>query len=211
MSQRPGLLDRAKRLPLPILFLSIALAGLLLGASAWSIYSGIFHNTSGNTPNMQRSPSTHPATSGTQSSGSVSPLIFGTNMGLFNSQDQVLTSAPTRTLLQQIHIQIIRMPVRSTLSEAVEIQAAQIIKSLGATPLVILRGAVDQNVVSDDTRFINEMNRIFGKNIVYYEYGNEEDLLGVPVTTYTASWNAVIPQLKRLALNGHFIGPVTYH
>jgi hypothetical protein len=138
-------------------------------------------------------------------------LIFGTNLGLFDSQDQVLTSATTRTLLQQIHIQIIRMPVRSTLAEAVEIQAAQIIKSLGATPLVILRGAVDQNVVRDNTRIVNDMNRIFGKNTVYYEYGNEEDLLGVPVTTYTASWNAVIPQLKRLALNGQFIGPVTYH
>jgi mannanase-like protein len=211
MPQRPGLLDRTKRFPPPLLVLSIALAGLILGISVWSIYAGIFHNASSSTPNMQRGTSTHPATNGTQSSGAVPPLIFGTNLGLFNSQDQVLTSATTRTLLQQIHIQIIRMPVRSTLSEAIEIQAAQIIKSLGATPLVILRGAVDQNVVSDDTHIINDMNHIFGKNTVYYEYGNEEDLLGVPVTTYTASWNAVIPQLRRLALNGQFVGPVTYH
>ena len=212
MLQKPGPLDHVKRLPLPILFLCIALAGLLVGVSAWSIHSGIFHDASGNTSSTnQRDAATHPPMNGTQASGPVSPLIFGTNMGLFNSQDQVLTSATTRTLLQQIHTQIVRMPVRSTLSEAAEVRAAQTIKSLGAIALVVLRGAVDQNVVADDMRIINDMNHIFSKNTVYYEYGNEEDLLGVSVTTYTASWNAVIPQLKRLAPNGQFIGPVNYH
>jgi hypothetical protein len=54
------------------------------------------------------------------------------------------------------------------------------------------------------------MNSIFGNTLVYYEYGNEEDLLGVDVSRYTASWNAIVPRLKHLALNGQFIGPVNF-
>jgi hypothetical protein len=142
--------------------------------------------------------------------GSISPLIFGTNLGLFDAHDQVLTSASTRTLLAQMHTPIIRMPLRPSLSDAVEVQAAQAIKQIGATPLVILRGVVDTNVLSNDTRAINSLNTVFGNSTVYYEYGNEEDLAGIKVSQYVASWNSVIPQLQRLAPNARFIGPVNY-
>ena len=181
----------------------LALVAILTIVGIWGSLSGVF----------QGAFAEHPGNTTTQSvkvSPPVSPYLFGTNMGLFNSNDQLLNSANTRNVLAQMHPRIIRMPVRSSLSEATEVQAAQIIKSLGAIPLVILRGAVDQNVLADDTTIINDMNRIFGSSIVYYEYGNEEDLLGVDVTTYTASWNAIIPQLKRVALQGHFVGPVNF-
>jgi len=102
------------------------------------------------------------------------------------------------------------MPVRSSLAENTEVQAAQIIKNLGAAPLVVLRGAVDPNALADDTRIIQDMNRIFGSSIVYYEFGNEEDLAGVDVTSYVMAWNSIVPKLKPLALHGHFIGPVNY-
>jgi hypothetical protein len=155
--------------------------------------------------------SSHPtATTGTKINTPVSPLLFGTNLGLFNSNDQVLTSSTARSLLQQIHMRIIRMPLRSSLAEATEIAAAQAIKSLGATPLVVLHGARDSDALNIDTRMIRDMNRIFGKSTVYYEYGNEDDWNGVDVTGYTNSWNAIIPQLKRMALNGQFVGPVNY-
>jgi hypothetical protein len=148
---------------------------------------------------------------GMQNTGSPTSLLFGTNMSLFDSTDQVLNSAATRTLLGQIHPGIIRMPTRTTLSQATMVQAAQIIKSLGATPLIILQGRdITPNALAYDTNIINAMNTIFGKSLVYYEYGNEEDLLGIPATNYTASWNSLIPQLKSVALNGQFIGPVNY-
>ncbi|MDQ6660542.1 MAG: hypothetical protein M3Z24_06210 [Chloroflexota bacterium] len=146
----------------------------------------------------------------TTTNNSVSPLLFGTNMSLFDANDQMLLSTNTRTQAQQIHLRIIRMPVRASLSLATEIQAAQAIKNIGAIPLVILRGEVDNTVLADDTRIINAMNKVFGKNVVFYEYGNEEDLLGVDVNRYTSSWNAIIPQLQRIALHGHFIGPVNF-
>ena len=172
---------------------------ILLGLTTWGLAGGVF----GGVPAQNNKGSV-------QLAPAVSPLLFGTNMGLFDSNDQVLTSSTTRSLLQQMHVRIIRMPVRSSLSEATEIQAAQVIKSLGAVPLVVLRGAVDSNVLADDSLIINDMNRIFGNGVVYYEYGNEEDLLGVDVNGYTASWNAVVPQLKRLAPQGQFVGPVNF-
>jgi hypothetical protein len=168
--------------------------------------------TSATTPASTATPTGSAQTGATPlaATATTSQLIFGTNMSLFDAHDQVLTSAPTRTLLIQMGTPIIRMPLRSSLSDAVEEQAAQAIKQIGATPLVILRGAVDSNVLADDTRAINYINTIFGNNTVYYEYGNEEDLAGVKVSQYIASWNSVIPQLQRLAPNGRFIGPVNF-
>lgn len=183
--------------------ISICLVLIAIGAGIWGITSGVFGGAhAGNSQQTK--------TGASNLAQPISPLLFGTNLGLFNSNDQVLASATTRSLLQQTHTRIIRMPVRSSLSEATEIQAAQIIKNLGATPLVVLRGAVDPNVLADDSRIVNDMNRIFGNSVVYYEYGNEEDLLGVDVNGYIASWNAVVPQLKRLALHGQFVGPVNF-
>src|SRR5215469_1205646 len=182
---------------------SLGLIALLLGFAIWGVLSNAFRGAhAGNTSQT--------STTTLSLASPVSPLLFGTNMGLFDNNDQVLTSAATRSLLQQIHIQIIRMPVRSSLSETTEIAAAQAIKSVGAIPLVVLRGAVDPNVLADDSLIVNDMNRIFGNNLVYYEYGNEEDLLGVDVNGYTASWNTVVPQLKRIALHGQFVGPVNF-
>jgi hypothetical protein len=54
------------------------------------------------------------------------------------------------------------------------------------------------------------MNSVFGNSTVYYEYGNNEDILQVSAKQYTDSWNANVGVLKRLAPNGSFIGPVTY-
>ena len=200
MFQQPRKQNNRKRLFATVI--SIASVSILLVVGIWGALSGVLRGAFANT--------SHRSTQNIQSSPAVSPLIFGTNMGLFDSHDQVLNSATTRSLLQQIHVQIMRMPVRSSLPNAIEIQAAQTIKNLGAIPLVTLRGEVDSNVVADDTTIINDMNSIFGNSIVYYEYGNEEDLLGVSVDKYTLSWNTVIPQLKQIALNGQFIGPVNF-
>jgi hypothetical protein len=199
MTPKPG---KPKRLP--FLIGSVAMVALLLGIGI----SLLKQNNAGKPPIDAHSN----VTTGTHNTnGAVSPLLFGTNLSLFSSNDQVLNSPGTRAQLQHMHIRIIRMPVRPELSNDTEIQAAQAIQSIGAYALVVLRGAVDTTVLADDTRLINDMNSVFGKTVVYYEYGNEEDLLGVDVNRYTDSWNTIIPQLKHIALNGQFIGPVNYH
>ncbi len=140
----------------------------------------------------------------------VSPLLFGTNLGLFTADDQVVTSATTRALMQQIHIRIVRIPLRRSLPDALEVQAEQAVKSIGAIPLVVLNGLRNPNALADDTRMIQDSNSVFGDSLVYYEFGNEDDFNGITISNYTQGWNTLIPQFKRLAHNGKFIGPVSY-
>jgi len=218
MSENPkSAQNKLKHIPRPVrIVTSIALIAFLMGMGTWLLYQKITTNQhKGTALSVTSQKAATPTPIQIQipaipANTPVSPLLFGTNMGLYDSNDQVLNSTVTRAALQQIHMRIIRMPVRASLSEATEMQAAQTIKSLGAAPLVILRGQLDKNVVADDIRIVKDMNTIFGQNTVYYEYGNEEDLQGVPVTQYTSSWNTVVPQLKRIALHAHFIGPVNF-
>jgi hypothetical protein len=179
---------------------------LLIGGIVIAMFSTAPQGEKSNKPAPGKTPATTPVAT------PVSPLLFGTNMGLFDKNDQVLTSATTRQILQQqLKTPIIRMPLRDKLPDEVTFQAARTIKSLGAIPLVILQGdEINPKALELDTRIIKGMNTIFGKSIVYYEYGNEEDLLGVPKDQYTESWNRLVPQLKKIAQNGHFIGPVNY-
>ena len=156
---------------------------------------------------------TTPVTSPTTPRSTIvgSSLLFGTNMVLADGSDQMLTSSTTQSLLQQIHIQIVRMPLRTGVPESVNVLAAQMIRNIGAVPLIILHSSPDAQSQASNILMITDMNRIFGNGIVYYEFGNESDFNGVSATAYTASWNASIPALKRAALNGQFIGPVNYH
>jgi hypothetical protein len=131
-------------------------------------------------------------------------------MGLFDSNDQVVTSTTTRALMQQIHVRIVRIPLRRSLPNQLEVQAEQAVKSIGAVPLVVLNGLRDPNALADDTRMIQNTNSVFGDSPVYYEFGNEDDYNGITISRYTQGWNTLIPQFKRLARNGKFIGPVSY-
>lgn len=196
MQTRP---ETSRQLPPIFILLITALVVLVIGGSTWYFL------------NKPQEHTTLPTATATPKNNTISPLLFGTNLGLFNANDQVLRSEPTRALLQQMHPRIIRMPVRQELTLAVEIQAAQVIKTLGAIPLVVLHSVSGPNVVAEDTSIIKAMNTIFGKSIVYYEFGNEDDWTGVNASTYTTAWNQVIPQMKQVALNGQFVGPVNYH
>ena len=191
-----------------IIALSIVVLLLLLGTGTWFLFNNQPHQSG----QVNATPTEVPTPTPTQDPNAPSPLLFGTNLGLFNQNDQVLRSEPTRTALQQLHPRIIRIPVRPELTEAVEIQAAQVVKGLGAIPLVVLHsvnGSTD--IAAADIRTIKDMNNIFGKSVVYYEFGNEDDWTGVTAATYTNAWNQIIPQLKQVALNGQFVGPVNFH
>ena len=143
-----------------------------------------------------------------KAASTVSPLIFGTNLGLYDASDQFLTSAATRQQMKNIHVSIVRMPIRSVGCPATwEVQAAQDIYDLGMIPIVILKFS-QTDPASAGKCVVQQMNNIFGSSVVYYEFGNERDINGVDQTTYTNTWNSVIPQLKPVALNGKFVGPV---
>ena len=198
-----------KEYRIPIIVISVVLVVALLGTSLWFLLGQGSANKTPATTHVEVTKTATPKP--TAQAEPVSPLLFGTNLGLFDNKDQVINSTTTQSLLQQIHTQIIRMPVRKSLSNATEIQAAQDIKNMGAIPLVVLHGASSPTALADNSIIVQDMNTIFGKSIVYYEFGNEEDYFdGIDATTYTNGWNKTVPQLKKLALNGNFIGPVNY-
>jgi hypothetical protein len=155
--------------------------------------------------------STQPAGSQPLPVGATSSLL-GTNLNLHSSSDLILTSAAAQNLLRQIGPGFIRIPTPDSLSEASLTKAAQVVKSMGAKPVVILDGdKINPNALENDKRIIQIMNSVFPGQVVYYEYGNEQDFFGpVSAKDYTDSWNRIIPELKKIAPAGHFIGPVNY-
>jgi hypothetical protein len=223
MAHTPDPLDRSGPLPRPLLLLiSLILICLIIGVGSWAFYNTHFLSitlTPTPTPRPTATPAptaiTVPSQQMTPSAlaGPVSPLIFGTNVSFFDNKDQILNSSTTRSLLQQIHPTIIRMPTRqNTLTLDLEIQMAQIIKNLGASPLIILQGPNTSNPLDYNTHLIQAMNTIFGTSLVYYEFSNEEDYFHhTSAQDYVSAWNSMIPTLKPLATNAQFIGPVTSH
>ncbi|GCE20328.1 hypothetical protein [Dictyobacter kobayashii] len=201
----PQLTSGRKKWLLPVfLFISITIIVALVSIGIWVFQDGPLTNPiSGKPTAITFFPSSH-------SNTTISPLLFGTNMALFDTHDLLLTSEGARVRLQGLHPGIIRMPVRASLAEETEMRAARTIKELGALPLVNLRGEVDANVLADDARIIQDVQQVFNNSSVYYEYGNEEDLQGVTAERYAASWNRIVPQLQRLAPQAHFIGPVNF-
>lgn len=149
------------------------------------------------------------AANGTGGRGGTLPLIYGTNMSLYDTTDQVVNNPATQRRLEQAHMPIIRMPFRHSLPNAYEVRALQTIKHIGAIPLVIVHGATDPTALADDRHLIRLVQSVFGNSAVYVEYGNEADLAGIDVAHYVASWNQVVPHLKAMAPTYKFIGPVT--
>ncbi|TMC23189.1 MAG: hypothetical protein E6J34_03725 [Chloroflexi bacterium] len=148
--------------------------------------------------------------SATPNNGAASPLVFGTNLSLYDTHDLTISSQKAQQLMQKIHVSIVRMPTRSKVDEGVLTAAAQMIKTINATPLIILNGLRNANYVAYDTHIVSLMNQIFGDGIVYYEFGNEDDFNGVTMERYIQGWNSLIPALKKLAPQAHFVGPVSY-
>jgi hypothetical protein len=198
---------RVKRIPLYVFFIGAVLVGFVGSVGVLREWRHHFSQQS----NVQPVPTGKviPSSQGhlyipPVRAGSPSPFLFGTNLRLFDGNDQVLTSKNTRITMQLIHVRIVRLPIHSGLSDDLVLAAAQDIKNINALPLVALEGAQQPGMaLNDDLRVVRDMNQIFGKNLVYYEFGNEDDNNG--------AWNTIVPQLKKVALQANFIGPVSYH
>src|SRR5438128_10103061 len=135
----------------PALLVGVPLVVLLLSVGIWSLSSRTttndLHSNKSNGGNSIQTAgvSATPGPTGEAQvpNSSISPLLFGTNLSLYDSNDQVLQSSTTRNVLQQLHFRIIRMPLRCSLSNETDIQAAQSTTSLGAYAAVVSPGAVE--------------------------------------------------------------------
>jgi len=188
-----------------ILFLVVIIVGVIAVISVgMSSMLDFFHPQ----PPVQHKTSSPPA-----EPKNISPLLFGTNLD-FSTQltgtQQALPSNQVSTLLQSMHLQIVRVTVPENPSSAALKSIAQYVQSLKTVPLISLHGPLYPRAQADNTLVVQTMKQVFGDTTVYYEYGDEEDALGISADQYTTAWNANVPQLKRLSPTAHFIGPVTY-
>ena len=142
-------------------------------------------------------------------------LIRSVNDSLFDTTDQLMNDPVTQAILKSHNTPIVRMPFRDGWTDAQYLQALGAIKNTAAAPLVIVHGACVSDPYTIDNHWLSLVAQVFMTGPVYVEYGNEEDLscnggAGISATTYQASWNAVVPQLKANYPSDYFIGPVTY-
>src|SRR5712692_6848834 len=106
-------------------------------------------------------PTQHPAP------GSVSPLIFGTNLAMYDTNDQFVNNYAAQQALKDLHVRFIRMPFRTNspgknIPESYNIKAMQAIKSIGAVPEIIIHTIIksplaDPTALNDDIMVLNDM------------------------------------------------------
>lgn len=150
-------------------------------------------------------------------SAPANPLIFGTNLLGFDMSDPFLDPDVRAAFRDDLNIPTIRFPIRDVgCATTEELAYAQQIADDNQVPMVILK-FTQADPASAAECVVDQMNTIFGSNVVYYEYGNERDLVedacgDHPCTKeeYTASWNANISGAVALANNGQFGGSVNF-
>jgi hypothetical protein len=137
-------------------------------------------------------------------------------MSLYNATDQVKDDPATQALLRSWQVGLVRIPMRQSLDDAALTAALQAVRTIGATPLVIVNGpgelAGDSAILARDQHDLALVENVFPNAPVDLEYGNEDDLNhATTATQYTASWNAVVSQLRAQAPASYkWVGPVNY-
>jgi hypothetical protein len=170
------------------------LAGLLTATVIWVLARG------GDTPAAALTAPEATSTSG----------VFGVNVSLFDASDELITNPSTQAMLRSWGVPLIRLPLRSDLSDATVDAAMRAVLAIGATPMVILHGPKSGGLANNQ-HLLSLIMSVFGDRRVYLEYGNEADLSGVSANAYAAGWNQVIPALRRAAPAAYrFVGPVNF-
>ncbi|MBO0791822.1 MAG: hypothetical protein J2P36_12865 [Ktedonobacteraceae bacterium] len=182
-----------------ILCVSVLVVIILVGLSI-SFFGGMGNNTQ----NTHQNPTKSPA--------AVSPFLFGTNIDLLNSKNPALTSPEVKHSLENLHLHVVRIPVRANASDAAVKEAVDyVVNDLEALPLLNLRGLSGPDALKNQARIVKAAKQIAGNKEVDYEYGNEDDLSGLSAEQYAATWNQLVPALKQLEPQARVIGPATYH
>ncbi len=203
-----------KSMPFISVALNVVLIALVIGFTQLGILPKPSVHTSTPAQHVVTSTPTGSALNSITNNTQISPLLFGTNMALFGTgdNDPILNSEATRQQLKNIGVRLMRMPTRPTLSDATEIAAAEAIKEIGAVPLIVISGPEFKagSILQSDQHLLDLFSRVFGKELVYYEFGNEADLQGIKVDAYVNAWNQVVPTLKQAFPTARFIAPDNY-
>ncbi|HLH67310.1 MAG TPA: hypothetical protein VKV27_16590 [Solirubrobacteraceae bacterium] len=139
--------------------------------------------------------------------------MFGINMSLYDANDQLLTDPAVQSQFATMQVPYVRVPMRTNLSDQTLESALQVVKTIGATPLVIVPGPGDvSNLQQVDAHDLALVQSVFGGSAVLVEFGNEDDLdHGVDAQAYTQAWNQVVPTLAAASPPSYrFGGPTNF-
>jgi hypothetical protein len=197
--------SRSGSLKRTVVIASIVVCVILVIALSLSTFLSLTDTAQNSTKNPGQTPT--PASQ----LADASPLIFGSNIDLLANNSQLRKSEETRTALATMHLHIMRVLINNDADDTSVRQAAQYVKNLDATLLVVLQGPTLANAQQNFQRIVRIVSQVFDQKAVYFEIGNEEDLMGTSVDHYVEIWNALVPGLKQIASWANFVGPVTYH
>lgn len=206
-----------RRVTRMVLIVNAVLAVVLVagGLTAWMLshHASLPQAQKTNGSSTTAQVSTAPALNSITNNKDISPLLFGTNMGLYHNADEPMLHSPqTLQALKDIGVRSVRMPTRPTLGDQTEMAAAQAIKDIGAVPLVVIAGPGYPNgsILQTNQHTLSIITKVFGNQTVYYEFGNESDLAGITAQQYVTIWNQVVPVLKQQFPTARFVGPDNY-
>jgi hypothetical protein len=142
--------------------------------------------------------------------GDLDRRIRSINISAFNPADQFMTSAALQGIIAGYRIPFLRMPFRSSFTDADYLKLLNAIENAGAVPQVIVRGVCTRDVAASN-RVLSLVDEVFPTGDYWVEFGNEHDLqCGANAASYTTAWNQDVPQLKAGHPRARFMGPVNF-
>lgn len=146
-------------------------------------------------------------------SGRTQPPVFGINLSMYgpHAPDQFVDDPVTHAMFAHLGVPLVRIPIRAGLTDQRLVTVLQAVKSAGATPVVILHGAVVADARRIDLHLLALVRGVFGTQRVYLELGNEEDNNGITAVRYTQVWNQVVTALRAHSPSAYqYGGPVAF-
>ncbi len=142
--------------------------------------------------------------------GDLARLIRSINISAFDATDQFMTSTGLQAIIAGYGIPYLRIPLRSSFTDADYRKLLSAIKNAGAVPEVIVRGLCTRDVPTSN-RVLSLVDEVFPTGDYWVEFGNENDLqCGASAASYTGAWNQDVPSLKASHPRARFIGPVNF-
>ncbi len=130
-----------------------------------------------------------------------SSLLFGTNDTEEWTPHNIETSPSIQQALHDAGFTLLRSFFLDKASDAAVEARMRTIEHIGATCLGVITNIFN---VAYDLHLVSYL----GHRCQLYEFGNEPDYSSIPVATYLAQWNRLVPQLRQASPQARFIGPV---
>ena len=131
----------------------------------------------------------------------VSSFLFGTN----DTEEWFTNNIETQPAIQQAlrvaGFPLIRSFFLDNASDAAIEARIRTIENSGAHCLGVITNIFH-------TAYDLHLVKYLGNRCLLYEFGNEPDYSGIPVSQYVSQWRGLVPQLRRANPQARFIGPV---